>query len=1007
MFEGFCVLAVKLSVRSFLMRTDRRGVIRGGIGIAIGMLVGSDVEAETALTQDAVPTPSENPPTLAACLPFLDWAPAERGPLLIVAPERARLQGLARIYNPGTRQYDPRPTSGLEAVKVGRNGFRLATIAPRYRRKLAAVGSLSTVVPETMAVLRYKNLPEPDIWQGMRPENRPQLFLSTLSSQQWRRLMSEGGLGMGDLKRDQQTMFASLFPEDMKVYKMERASADVSTKQDPVPLSGLTAADLRLRIYQDLQWSFQFVDAKRGTLGMETGVMRSSGSRRTRSSFPQTQTLKPFPEDGEEGGYGSGVPAAFGVTLMEAQTNRPKPSDIDYDASNWNVGVVMDGAKTVGDLVARIREASGVEIYADKRYAALPIYTRTTPNTALRAGDLLKALAYSVTGTFRRVASGSDAAFVMTDDRVGAGVRLAAIGSWMHGAQQQLMDTRKRLTDAVKAENVRGNSRWSTHDDMVPSGTLLEKMAALQAKPRTPNEPPGARLIPLADLPVGIRGRIQMQQRRWREQIGDANDDFHRPIREDGVQLNTQLKIAVLIPGVGPVPFSNNDMQLGSQGWESPSAPETDWYRIGATPPDMTAPLPVRLGANLFEKRLLTLTVQSADDARKAAQLARDKKFTGVLLDVGANLPDAVAEWLTVAREAAPDLKIWVKAPLFWEATSPAADMPPHDDTGRFDRNILGETYAQSLRRPVFSGYGSFRSVTAVVEKPGEYIDLSDKAAVEAVRARAVSLVNRASAADGIVFTHTSPPGYNGQTGGNTVPADRELGYLPAFRLAFLRESGADPIDLSPFGNLQQVGWVPGIDRMETRIQLPFLPDLGPSVRNWTINDKPATELGAKDLYPLWYDFRAKQLRDAGERIRTSVLAENSKTELFVQSNPGWGGGISPWSAPATPPVGATAPVAPKAPATSKPPVTPPAFQWVSFAYNEAAPPGTASLQPKEQFARQAARAFSWVSKPRNPSPSRLGAPAATPTKYGLILDLTQAPLSDAEELLSQISLQP
>ncbi len=88
----------------------------------------------------------------------------------------------------------------------------------------------------------------------------------------------------------------------------------------------------------------------------------------------------------------------------------------------------MDGAKTVGDLMARIRAVTGVEIYADRRYAELDVYSRSGVNVLIRAGDLLKTLALSVTGTCRRVASGADAAFVLTDDRVGSGIRLTLIG---------------------------------------------------------------------------------------------------------------------------------------------------------------------------------------------------------------------------------------------------------------------------------------------------------------------------------------------------------------------------------------------------------------------------------------------------------------------------------------------------------------------------------------------------------------------------------------------------
>ena len=82
------------------MRTDRRKVIRSGIGVALTMALGGTTPEDALAAQAPVKLKApDNPPTLRECLPHLDWDPAERGPLLIVAPDRAKLQGEVRSIN--------------------------------------------------------------------------------------------------------------------------------------------------------------------------------------------------------------------------------------------------------------------------------------------------------------------------------------------------------------------------------------------------------------------------------------------------------------------------------------------------------------------------------------------------------------------------------------------------------------------------------------------------------------------------------------------------------------------------------------------------------------------------------------------------------------------------------------------------------------------------------------------------------------------------------------------
>jgi len=76
----------------------------------------------------------------------------------------------------------------------------------------------------------------------------------------------------------------------------------------------------------------------------------------------------------------------------------------------------------VGDLVRRVAKAANAEVYADPRLARLPVFVQG--DEAARAGDVLQALCWAVTGAFRKV---GPAAYVLTNDVAGLGTRKAAL----------------------------------------------------------------------------------------------------------------------------------------------------------------------------------------------------------------------------------------------------------------------------------------------------------------------------------------------------------------------------------------------------------------------------------------------------------------------------------------------------------------------------------------------------------------------------------------------------
>ncbi len=689
------------------MRIDRRGVIRGGVGIAAAIAFNGTMPRVAAVQRGRLPANVENPPTLAACLPLLNWDPAERGPLLIVAPERAKTTLVQPIGFSEQRRASPPLDFGGTHVTTERKALRLSVISPRYRRKLVTVGSLSAAVPETMGVLRYKNLPKPDLFAAVRPETRPQLLLASLTKAQWRRLSSVDGLGIGDLERDQQAMFAGLLSETATLFRTNPpAPGQNQTKTEIVPLNGVRMADARLRLYKELSWTYLQKNTKGGgTLSM--------GNQRQGDDIKEPILRLQFNDSSADHAFNGGRDdsevveniSVFGVNLLEALPNRAKPSDIDYDDPFWNISVSLSDARTVGELVARVRAATGVEIYSDKRYAELLVHTRAVANTGVRSGDLLKTLALSVTGTFRRVASGSETAFVMTDDRVGSGTRYALLNDWIQNATKELRVASEKIGGAAQEADVSGNAPWSLREDMIPSPALLKRMAGDGKGTVIPSEKLHEHLTPISELPPEVQERVRSQLDYLREQSATQDEGNCHYLHEEGVMIGTKPTLSLVLPGIGTIPLPHDDIPLTDRPANPFYPAGMDWYSRGMMPPDMTAKLPVRIDSGRITKRLLAVQVGNVEDARRAALFAHSHRFNAVLFRVGGQSAEEIAAWTAAARAAVPGIAVWLRTPLLRGnmAPAPGSAQAEESPTPPLDLTVREETYTKLLQRTAAS----------------------------------------------------------------------------------------------------------------------------------------------------------------------------------------------------------------------------------------------------------------------------------------------------------------
>ncbi|HVK05138.1 MAG TPA: hypothetical protein VM490_16795 [Armatimonadaceae bacterium] len=952
----------------------------------------------------------ERPPAnLAEALEKADWNPEERGPLLIVAPEMAKaLAGRNERQADGNFRYVPPPV----LKPAGPEGYRLTVIDSHFGRKLTQVGGLWAVVPEKMSVLNSTRLPEPDPYMGMSREQKMRLLQSRFTAAQWKLAASPQGIGANDLDAEQRTLFLAALPDPFRV-QVIRPNPEGGMRAETITVSRAQAAGVRIALRRQLSWSFAYENQANGAVSIGVG-----GSP---DGSPQL-TLAYEVEDWE-----ARRRKMLDVALVEEVSNHLKEGDIHFAAPALNALVPIADARTVGELVQLVAKATRSELYADPRYAALPVHARA--RGGVRAGDVLQALCLSVTGTFRKVEAGptaggaGGAAYVLTDDREGLAVRHARIAQWLRKAgrlrDEREMGVAQRMTAMKPIDQV----TWTAGDPMAPDPALQKKIDAHRetaSKPRDPNQPSDYYsrypMVPVAELPAAARQMVQKQVESW---SGNNFSGEQQKIRTDAVRLDVRMSTALLVPGVGAVEGQGGFGGFG--GSESLFGSIQDRFVPPPARPQEEVTLPVSLPAGMAE-RYLFVRAKTADEAKRAAATAKQRGFTALWLEAAVGMPIAeFAAQVKAAREAVPGLRVFAMVRALRLGAGEAGKVPA-------DVNLFGETttatasrHAKEYPKPVtdprnpeyYAQYEMFRTLEVMAQ--GDYPRLDVPAARAAVRARALEIARTPGLA-GVVLRDLMPPG--SAVGpdymfGNDARSGRqefEVGYSPETRLAFLRKTGVDPVDLSALSdeNVSVMGRYGG---ESGNIALPFFRNYGVNARNWTINGKSAIEMGAKDAGEQWARFRgqlAVEFQNDLWKALQGVTGADGKPIALLREDPTPGGlgtigTMTAWTQPAA---------MPPAPETGRgsrqPPGRPDPFTGLWTVSPAQAiyfvPDAEKDLPPADRFGMQIGRMSATFAKQASQAARPIPTATARPFRpSGMLIDLSDMPVDEALPLLGQI----
>ena len=723
-----------------------------------------------APAQDAAPPPAGKPVT------------AREGTLAVVLAAVKPPEGQVALVVSAEQTVLPPGAAPPEA------GAPLGQVAEAFGRITQDFGNVTAVAPPTMTLLNTAP-GTPDIYADLPPGDALKLLAATLSPSQWALLTGMQGLGRDDLTTDtQRSLFQAQFP-----------GGTLQISPEPSPLSLTVGAPAGPDASRDLS-----ADLPRARLRLRQEVLMMLPSPEHPNSFYNIFE----PDDPARTRYqllqqgGAPKDTLYGAQTRQEVPNAPKTGELDYDRPILRNVVRLDGVKTVGDLVARIGFECRTELYADKRYEGRTVTLMGGRSASARR--LLQALAFCLTGTFRRVGP----AYVLTDDVVGYGTRRAVWAEFERRADQ----LRRKPLDAA------GDALVTAHspDDLPTNGDPLALSAAQVRQARKDNPDgfnPGGTQLPLSALTP-----TQQAAARRKLALFSQYRDHYTWLKEgetvtlDGkLSLQSSPKLELLVPSLPePVAMNNgpsleelfrpsgemqNKMREARSAAGVPPAPAP----VTPAPAKPTPPTLASLLKTVPRRAVLARPRTPADVDALVASMKRiglnelwlDVFSEGVcrvpLADTGSALKgvtplppgagDVLAEAVSVTRGSG--IRVFPALDLLtWGAKTPAELQ---------ERTILGETAAEAAARPpAQENNGPMPSSPRLAVSPfAPDVQNALRSLVQALAAR--------PGLAGIVWRETAPPGY--EKAGDAQTA-LEFGYAEAARLAFLRRAHMDPLDV-------------------------------------------------------------------------------------------------------------------------------------------------------------------------------------------------------------------
>ncbi len=431
---------------------------------------------------------------------------------------------------------------------------------------------------------------------------------------------------------------------------------------------------------------------------------------------------------------GAGSPK-FGITPKSSKPNEPKRSELQYASPNLSASLTLSHQSTVGDVLREVGQVSHLALFADPRISQLPVEAYGPP---VRVSDLLRSLAMAVTGTFRKVGG----SYVLTSDIMGLAERQMRFWIWENRSGEKQMDKTAEYLKQIFAGRALDVIEYDKSDTFRPDDALASKISA--------------------DEQSGVTRKIASSElsAAERESLNRMNDTIAQAQKFDSSHVGVFSKLAYsfVLP---------DGRQLNPE--MSTLSPIRDWKEL-LSGSASTAPEFGRFSLGKASgPRALMVRVEDPSRIKAIAHAAIPYGFTDLWIQTSSRavLDAASQTGLKVRFVAEP-----------WKSATRLAD-PDRDAIGGLEGTEMLADERPRVNRMTLSPLDP--------SLPSNWDSLKALASVPNV--------------EGVVIADTQPTGYERERPSRHnfygISSEKlEFGYSTAERESFLKQFGADPIDI-------------------------------------------------------------------------------------------------------------------------------------------------------------------------------------------------------------------
>ena len=730
--------------------------------------------------------------TLADYMAAHPWDATKNGPLVVLEPDK---------------------------VKSKNGSDDLAA----FDRKLVAVGHMHAYVPRTMVLIDDSLSQSPNLYEGLPPDAKMLYLLRSLSDDQFAKL-SNSSLGLDDLQGEQRLVFRSLVPKPLSWTSCLVDNNGMFGKEQG---KGTLTDDELLRVRLKVQ---RYVDF-RVYLSQPPNSYSEFGSDRYRGTPGSLFTQRDIGTQSPD--------TAFGLRIRSEVDNQPKRSDLDGMALNASVSVPRTA--TVRDLLQLVGAKCHLILIPDFRIADRAVKVL---GDSLGAGDLLRAIAETATGTYRRVGG----VYVLTSDLTGMGYRKLRISAWEDTLQNEVWKHEEVWRHEIGSRSGFGQLSFGG-GATAPSGDLLKTIE------KADSSPGGSIDVTSEDLSADLRRLLDQWDHEYTEQ----------PIRKDKLGVASNLYYSFLLPdGTQLQPEGSIGRRtdfLPSQVFEPQKTPPASF------PIELPKDTPLELAVRCESGDLASLIAHCAEHHAKKIWLETNDPAT---------LKSAVDAGIAARVEVGLLARPW--------SLRQSGDGP--------DRTLFGERGAEVSVRVANSGRWTswLDSQKVTVPEYSALLTPSDGAVV--LRWRHIEALAQTKGLSGVTLIETEPPGYEPKrdTWQSALgPLEWEIvgnGYSVEQRTEFLKSHEVDPIDVAGQGY-----WT------TAELRQPFFVDNNLQAIPSDSDDLPAENPKVPTMLPAWRSYLAAKNNEAILQL-VSALGQpvfvNVRQKL-VNTMPGWMIAVSTW----------------------------------------------------------------------------------------------------------------